>query len=163
MVDGLRRLLLDFEELEIVQALISAQAIDQLVMGADVGDPALLENDDAGGAAHGREPMGDHEHGSVLHQILERLLHQRLRFRIERRGRFIEDEDGRVLQQRARDRKPLPFSSGEAEAPLADHRVVTLGHALNELMRERRVRRLFDLRASERRDARRRCCCAPYR
>jgi predicted amidohydrolase len=42
---------------------------------------------------------------------------------IERRGRFVEDQDRRVLQEHARDRQPLLLAAGQFDAALADDRV----------------------------------------
>ncbi len=43
-----------------------------------------------------------------------------LRLRVERRGRLVEDQDRRVLEDRARDRDALPLAAGEPHAALAD-------------------------------------------
>ena len=45
---------------------------------------------------------------------------------VERRGRFVEHQDRRVLEQRAGDGDALALAAGEALAELADHRVVAL-------------------------------------
>ena len=57
---------------------------------------------------------------------VERLLHEPLGLRVERRGRLVEHEDRRVAQDRARDREPLLLAAREAVAALADDRVVAL-------------------------------------
>src|SRR3546814_14557889 len=44
---------------------------------------------------------------AVAHQAFERFLHQPLALGVERRGRFVEQQDRRITQQRARDRDPL--------------------------------------------------------
>ena len=62
-----------------------------------------------------------------LHQVRERVLHEQLGLGVERRGRFVEDQDRRVLQERARDREPLPLPAGQALPALADRRVVAVG------------------------------------
>src|SRR5258708_1169433 len=41
------------EELQLVQALIDAAVIDQFFMGADLGDPALIDHDNLVGTAYG--------------------------------------------------------------------------------------------------------------
>ena len=87
---------------------------------ADLGDAAALEHDDRVGAADGRQPVRDDERRAVPHQVGERILHQQLRLGVERRGRLVENQDRRVLQQRARDREPLPLPARQPLAALAD-------------------------------------------
>ena len=53
-----------------------------------------------------------------------RLLHVALGFGIERRGRLVEQDDRRILDQRARDGDALALAAGELQAVLADRRVV---------------------------------------
>jgi hypothetical protein len=48
--------------------------------------------------------VGDDERGSRVHQLVERFLNQLLAFRIEVAGRFVEDQDLRVGQDRPCDR-----------------------------------------------------------
>ena len=52
----------------------------------------------------------DHEGCPVAHQVRERILHEQLRLRIERRRGFVQDQDRRVLQQRPRDREALSLA-----------------------------------------------------
>ena len=54
---------------------------------------------------------------------------------VERAGRFVEDQDRRVLEQRARDREPLALAAGEQPAALADRRRKPSGVALDEIER----------------------------
>ena len=58
------------------------------------------------------------------HQRDERGLDQRLVVRVERAGRFVEDQDARILEQHARDRQPLALAARELVAALADDRFV---------------------------------------
>ena len=62
------------------------------------------------------------------HQRLERRLHLTLGLRIERRGRLVEHQHRRILEQRARDRQPLALAAGELNAVFADQRRETLRH-----------------------------------
>ena len=49
--------------------------------------------------------------GAAVHQAIERLLHQRLAFGIERRGRLVEQQDRRVLQDGAGDGDALALAA----------------------------------------------------
>ena len=61
------------------------------------------------------------------HRRCDRILHQPLGFGIERRGRLVEQDDRRVLDQRARDRDALALPARELQPVLADRRVVAGG------------------------------------
>ena len=82
------------------------------------------------------EAMRDDDHGAALHQVGQRGLHQRLALGIERRGGFVENENGRVLEDGAGNGHALALAAGEAEAFLADDGVVALRHAQNEIVRQ---------------------------
>ena len=61
----------DFQELHFVQALVDAAVAHQFLVRADFGDAPAVQHHDLVGAADGGKPMRDHDHGAVLHQILQ--------------------------------------------------------------------------------------------
>ena len=67
------------------------------------------------------------DRGAALGELLERLLDRALGLDVERAGRLVEHEHGRVAQDRAGDRDALLLAAGEAEAALADDGVVAVG------------------------------------
>ena len=150
-------------ELEIVQPPIEPAGAVELVVGASLHDPALVQHDDLVGVAHGGEAVGDHQHGALAHQPVDRLLHQPLGFGVERAGGLVEDEDRRVAQQRAGDGDPLPLTAGEPGAPLAEHGVEALGELADEPGRVGGLGRRLDPLPRGARASRRRCwrtpCC----
>ena len=60
--------------------------------------------------------------GAAGHQPAEIVLDGALRLGVERAGRFVENEDRRIVVERARDRDALLLSAGKREAGLADLR-----------------------------------------
>ncbi len=72
--------------------------------------------------------MGDHERGPVRHHVLERVLDERLRLRVEMGGGLVEDQDLGVLEDDPGDRDALLLSSRQPVSALADDRVVTARH-----------------------------------
>ena len=58
------------------------------------------------------------------------------RFRIKCRGRFIEEKNRCVFQQRARDRQALLLSTGKHATFITDYRLVAIWLGDNEVMRE---------------------------
>jgi len=64
---------------------------------------------------------------------------------IDLAGRFIEDHDRRITQNRPSERDPLPLPTGESSATFADDRFVALFQfVLNELVRMGGFRCLHD-------------------
>ena len=61
-------------------------------------------------------------------------LHLALGFGIERGGGFVEQDDRRILDQRARDRDALALAAGQLQAVLADRRVVAEREAHDEVV-----------------------------
>ena len=79
--------------------------------------------------------MRDGDDSTVFHQTFESVHDQLLRLGVERGGRFVEDEDRRVAQDRAGDADALALPAREGEAALAHHGVVAVRHLRDELIR----------------------------
>ncbi len=124
-------------------------------------DAAVSHHDDAVGFQHGREPVRDDDRRAVLHEPLERLLHEQLVVRVERARRLVEQQDRRVLENRARDRDALPLSARQPHAALAEKRVVPLRQHADELVGAGRARRRLDLGVGGARAGRSGCSRAP--
>ena len=89
--------------------------------------------------------MRDRNHGLAGDQGAEALLDRSLDFRVERRGRLVEHQDRRILQDHARDRDALALSAGKFHAALADLRLVAapafpILQVEDELVRMRELR-----------------------
>ena len=89
--------------------------VDQFLVRADLADAPFFQHHDLVGAADGGEPVRDHDHGAVRHQIGQRPLHQHFGFGIEVRGGLVQNQDGRVLEQRAGDGDALPLAAAELQ------------------------------------------------
>jgi hypothetical protein len=73
--------------------------------------PAVLQNEDAVGIAHGRKPVGNHQRGAVGGELLDRLLDEVLAFGIKRTRRLVQQQDRRVAQDGARDGNALALAA----------------------------------------------------
>jgi hypothetical protein len=82
--------------------------------------------------AHGRETVCDHEGGAAGEQPVDRLLDEPLALRVERAGGLVEDEDLRVLEDRARDRDALAWPPDRT--PTDRPRCRALGELARELV-----------------------------
>ena len=58
---------------------------------------------------------------------------------------FVEDKNGRVLQQRAGDGDALALSTTKTDATVADDRVVAFGQTLDEFVGKRIARGSLDV------------------
>ena len=79
-----------------------------------------------------------------LHELAQRLLDHELALGVEVGGGLVEDQDGRILEERARDGEALALAAAEPHAALAHQRPVALGQAGDELLRVRLARRAVD-------------------
>jgi hypothetical protein len=103
-------------------------------MTAGLSYHAVLDEQDAVRMDDGREPVRDGDRGAAGAQNGQRLLHMPLGFRIERRGRLVEQNDRCVADQRACDRDALALAAGQLQPLLADLRLVNLWERGDEIM-----------------------------
>ena len=98
-------------------------------MRAHLAHLALVHHDDLVGALDGRKPVGDDQRGASLDQPGQRLAHPELGIGVHAGGRLIEDQDARVVGQRAGKRDQLLLPGGERVAALLQQRVEALAAA----------------------------------
>src|SRR5439155_22848681 len=103
-------------------------------MSAAFADLPVLEYKNFIRTAYSCQAMSNHKCGPADHQVRERLLYERFRFGIELRSGFIENQNGRILKNRARNRNPLSLSAAEPRSPLSDQRVVARWQFLNKVV-----------------------------
>src|ERR1700730_1620704 len=103
-------------------------------MCAPLYDLTLLDNENLISPTDSREPVGDHKCGSPLHEVGESLLNHGLRFRIETRCGFIENEDARLRQNGASNRNPLSLTARELHASFAYYGLILVGETLCKLV-----------------------------
>ena len=77
--------------------------------------------------------MRDHQHCFSPHQRLKGLLNLVLIFRIGKGGRLVQNDDGRVLQDRSCQRDSLALAAREIDALRADHRVQPLRQLFQDI------------------------------
>src|SRR5688572_17576258 len=120
------------EKLERRELGVQAALAHELVVLALRHQRTAIHDDDAIGMLHGGEAMRDDERRAAFLQRFERPLNDHLGRRVERAGRLVEEQDGAIGEQRARDRQALPLSAGERHAALAELRVDALRQPLDE-------------------------------
>ncbi len=96
-----------------IQLIVRAFFLDQIVVVATLDDPALFEDHDRVRVLDRRQTMRDDEHRTARHQLVHPFLNDPFGTGIDRRSRFIEDEDRRIGNRGPRDRKQLTLSLGK--------------------------------------------------
>ena len=113
---------------------------------AALDDSSVLEDDDLVDVVNGGETMGDDERSAAVHQFFDRLHDRRFGRWVERRGRLVEEQDGRVLEKRARHSDPLPLADAQVPATLADGVLVFVRQTADEFIRLRAPRGFANFR-----------------
>ena len=104
-------------------------------MAAGLGDTPLVEHENTVRVDHAAEPVREDQCRAADHQAVQGVLDDRLVLRVDRRQRLVQYQDRRVAQNRTGDGDALPLTARQADAALADHRVVALRQLDDESMR----------------------------
>src|SRR5580765_6635249 len=89
--------------------------------------------------------MRDDQRRAILGDPVELVLNVFFSMAVERRGRFVEQQDRRALEDRARDGDALLLAAGKLQAALADLRFITFGRAADETIDLGLARCLLDV------------------
>ena len=73
---------------------------------------SIVEDDDFIGVEHRADALGDDKAGAVFHDPDQGVLNPAFGFDIDRAGRVVQDEDGRLEEERARDGDTLFLPTG---------------------------------------------------
>ena len=102
-------------------------------MVAALDDDAVVEDDDLVGVDDRRQAVGDDQGRAVARDPVERRLDLALGMDVEGRGRLVEDQDRRRLEDGAGDGDALLLAAGELQAALADLGRVAVGQRFDEV------------------------------
>ena len=130
--------------LQFEQLGIAAACGQQLIMRASRLDLSVRQHQDAVGHAHAGKSVRNQHRGAAGTEFLEALENLELGARIQRRGRFVEDQHLCVTHIGAGNRHFLPFTAGQVDAvlePLTDDLVVAFGKFRDDLVGQRTLRR----------------------
>src|ERR1700730_15509086 len=97
--------------LPVPHAGVEPAACQQLVVGAALDDRPLVEHDDLISADDSREPVRDDERRAVARNTIEGILDFFFGVAVERRCRFIEQQDRRGFENASRYGYPLLLSA----------------------------------------------------
>lgn len=78
--------------------------------------------------------MGDRDDRPPLGNATQVVQHRSLRGRVEHQRRLVEEQDGRIFQERSGDGDPLALPAGQLRSAFADHRVQPSLHPADRVM-----------------------------
>ena len=113
---------------------IEGAAFKQCAVRRDVYQLALLQHQDLVAFGQRGQTVGDDDHGPAACNSVQVGVHQRLAFRIERAGGLIQDQDARILDQRAGNRQALLLAAGEVGRAFLDIGLIAIRHPLDEFL-----------------------------
>jgi hypothetical protein len=96
------------------------------------GQAPLIEHEDRVGIGNGREAVGDRQRGAVCRYGVQRGQNVLFGAGVERAGRFVEQQDRRVLDQRAGNSDALLLAARQLQAAFAHFGVEALRQALDQ-------------------------------
>ena len=117
---------------------VRAQGVHQPLRFTVFDDAAAIEHHDAIEGIQRRQSVRNGDHGTPFEKARQRLLNRLFGFRIEGGSRFIEQHDGCIHQEGARDRQTLPLAARQLHAAFADQSIEALRQAIDELGAARR-------------------------
>ena len=120
------------DELQACQFSVQSVFGQQLCMRALGDDAALVHHHDAVGLEHGGQAVGDDQRGATRHQPFQCLLHAVFALCIQRAGGLIQQQDRRILQQRAGNRHTLLLATGKTGTALTQLAVIALRQRAQE-------------------------------
>src|SRR5688572_28121920 len=98
-----------FHELALIEVVVQAAQLEQIVMSPTFDDAAFLHDADLIGVLDGTQAMGDDDRGATMQQALQRFLNQTFGEGIDTGGGFIQNQDARISQRCPRDGNQLPL------------------------------------------------------
>ncbi len=98
---------------------VEASLSDELFVRAFLKNLSRIQYDNSVHSGQRRKAMCNCYHGFPHHQRIQLLLNRVLRLGVERRGCFVQHQDGSVLEQRARQNDALALPSRQSCAAFA--------------------------------------------
>src|SRR5262245_35951852 len=114
-------------ELQPMESSVGATGANELAMRAGFDRASVVYDMDEIGALDGGQAVRDHQDGAAFAELVERPLDDTFRLAVERRGGLVQQHDGCVLEERARQRDALALPARDLAAELAHRRVIAVG------------------------------------
>src|ERR1700682_2141864 len=102
-----------FFVLQLIEPIVDPALGEQFLMRALLAQPALVKYEDAIRMLNSAETMRDHERGSTREQTVQRFANEELCFGVHARSGFIENQEARIMRQRASKIDELSLAHGK--------------------------------------------------
>ena len=106
-------------------------------MGAGLDNAAAIQNYDLVSILDGIQAVSDNQCRTPFHETIDGIDDQRLVSGVQVGCGFIEDNQGGVFQEGARQGDALGLTGAQAGAALPDERFISLGEPFDEFVRMR--------------------------
>ena len=116
------------------QSGIGTVAGQQLFTGTLFHDVLCIYHRNAVGVADRGEAVGNHHDGFPLAETVDASLDPLLGDTVQRRSRFIQNQDRRILQKHTRDGDALFLTAGEHDAAFPDEALIPVRHVQDVLV-----------------------------
>src|SRR5260370_25678409 len=99
--------------LQLVKAIVNSALGEKLLMRALLTQAALVEYEDAIRVLNGAQPVRDYESGAPGEQTIQSFANQQFGLGVHARSCFVENEEARIVRQRAGKIDELALPDGE--------------------------------------------------
>ncbi len=94
--------------------------MQQLLVGAGLAQPPVVQHEDAVGVLHGGEAVGDDDRGAARQEPGEGVPDQELGFGVDAGGRLVQDQDLRIVGEGAGEGEQLLLPDRQRGAPFPE-------------------------------------------
>ena len=115
----------------ILKLIVQALELQQLPVSPLLNNLPIPQHKNPLTLLNRAQPVRNHNRRPADLRPVQRLLHNLLRFSVQRRRRLIEQQNLRLPDQRSRDRNPLLFAATQLASLLSHNRLIFLGQTLN--------------------------------
>ena len=115
-----------------IQLVVSSPLLQQLLVVALLHDLAVGQENDVVRVLDGAETVCNDQHGADVLHLLQRILDQQLRFRVDVGGGLVQDHHRGLVDDGPGKAQKLPLTGGEIVAPLPHRLVQPLLQAVDE-------------------------------
>ena len=115
-----------FQPLQIHHFPVGGVALVQLLMGAEAGHPALVDEQHPVHLLDGGNPVGNEDGGLPLAGGAEIAQDVPLGLGVHGGDGVVQNQDGGILHQRPGNGNPLLLAAGDGDAPLSQHGIISL-------------------------------------
>src|SRR5882757_6457885 len=133
--------------LQLIKPIVNAALGEKLLMRALLAQAAFVKDENAIGVLNGAQAMRDDKRGSSGEQAAKGLADQQFRLGVHAGGGFVEDQETRIVCERAGKIDELALSDGKSGAALVNVAGDALRQGANEFAEPDFINGVFDFGA----------------